>query len=103
MLKRAVFERSRRELSLDVLVGVHILLVEEQSSLESQSRGCAKTPKITVCWPDSTVVVEPSKFPLERLCCVLVCIQSKPALREVLTWCTTPAAVAAVVGKKEDV
>ena len=41
MPKRAVFERSRRELSLDVSVGVHILLVVEQSSLESQSRGCA--------------------------------------------------------------
>ena len=44
MPKRAVFERSRRELSLDVSVGVYILLVVEQSSLESQSRGCAKTP-----------------------------------------------------------
>ena len=43
MPKRAVFERSRRELSLDVSVGVHILLVAEQSSLESQARGCAKT------------------------------------------------------------
>ena len=40
MPKRAVFERSRRELSLDVSVDVHILLVVEQSSLESQSRGC---------------------------------------------------------------
>ena len=48
MSKRAVFERSRRELSLDVSVGVHILLVVEQSSLESQSRGCAKTPILTV-------------------------------------------------------
>ena len=46
--KRAVFERSRRELSLDVSVGVHILLVVEQLSLESQSRGCAKTPILTV-------------------------------------------------------
>ena len=44
MPTRAVFERSRQELSLDVSVGVHILLVVEQSSLESQSRGCAKTP-----------------------------------------------------------
>ena len=44
MPKRAVFERSRRELSLDVSVDIHILLVVEQSSLESQSRGCAKTP-----------------------------------------------------------
>ena len=43
MPKRAVFERSRRELSLDVSVGIHILLVVEQSSLESQSRGCAET------------------------------------------------------------
>ena len=43
MPKRAVFERSRREISLDVSVVVHILLVVEQSSLESQSRGCAKT------------------------------------------------------------
>ena len=48
MPKRAVFERSRRELSLHVSVGVHILLVVEQSSLESQSRGCAKTPILTV-------------------------------------------------------
>ena len=43
MPKRAVCERSRRELSLDVSVGIHIRLVVEQSSLESQSRGCAKT------------------------------------------------------------
>ena len=48
MPKRAVFERSRRELSLDVSVGVHILLVVGQSSLESQSRGYAKTPILTV-------------------------------------------------------
>ena len=48
MSKRAVFERSRRELSLDVSVGVHILLVVQQSSLESQSRECAKTPILTV-------------------------------------------------------
>ena len=48
MPKRAVFERSRRELSLDVSVGVHTLLVVEQSSLESQPRGCAKTPTLTV-------------------------------------------------------
>ena len=38
------FDTSRRELCLDVSVGVHILLVVEQLSLESQSRGCAKTP-----------------------------------------------------------
>ena len=44
---RAVFERSRRELSLDVSVGVHILLVVEQSSRESLSRVCAKTPILT--------------------------------------------------------
>ena len=48
MPKRAIFERSCRELSLDVSVGVHILLVVEQSSLESQSRGCAKTLILTV-------------------------------------------------------
>ena len=42
MPKRAVFESSRRELSVDVSVGVHMLLVVEQSSLESQSRGCVK-------------------------------------------------------------
>ena len=47
MPKRAVFERSCRELSLDISVGVHILLVVEQSNLESQSRGCAKTPICT--------------------------------------------------------
>ena len=47
MPKRAVFERSRRELSLDISVDIHILLVVEQSSLESQSRGCAKTPILT--------------------------------------------------------
>ena len=44
MSKRAVFERSRRELSLHVSVVVHILLVVEESSLERQSSGCAKTP-----------------------------------------------------------
>ena len=38
MPKRAVFERSRRELSLDVSFGLHNLLVVEQSSLQSQSR-----------------------------------------------------------------
>ena len=49
MPKRVVFERSRRELSLDVSVGGHILLVVEQSSLEKrQSRGCAKAPMLTV-------------------------------------------------------
>ena len=42
MPKRAVFDRSRRELFLDVSVGVYILLVVGQSSLESQSKGCAK-------------------------------------------------------------
>ena len=44
MPKRAVFERSRRQLFLGVWVDVRILLVVEQSSLESQSRGYAKTP-----------------------------------------------------------
>ena len=48
MAKMAVLERSRREISLDVSVGDHIPLVVEQSSLESQSRGCAKTPILTV-------------------------------------------------------
>ena len=48
MPKKVVFERSRRELSLHVSVSVHILLVVEQSSLESQSRGYAKTPILTV-------------------------------------------------------
>ena len=48
MPKKTVFERSHRELSLDVSVGVHILLIVEQSSLESQSRKCAKTPILTV-------------------------------------------------------
>ena len=47
MPKRAVFERSRRELSLDVSIGGHILLIVEQSSLESQSRGCGNTPILT--------------------------------------------------------
>ena len=31
------------------LFGIGTLLVVEQSSLESQSRGCAKTPTLTVC------------------------------------------------------
>ena len=48
MPKRAVFVRYRQELSLDVSVGVYILLIVEQSSLESQSRGCAKAPILTV-------------------------------------------------------
>ena len=48
MSKRAVFEKSRREPFLDVSVGVHVLLALEQSSLESQSRGCATTPILTV-------------------------------------------------------
>ena len=43
MPKRVVFKRSRRELSFNVSVGVLILLVVEQSSLESQSTGCDKT------------------------------------------------------------
>ena len=53
MPKRAVFERSRQELSLDVSVGVHILLVVEQSGLESQSRRYAKSPIFTCIqdWP----------------------------------------------------
>ena len=54
--RAVVFESSRRELSLDVSVGVRILLVVEQSSLESQSRECAKTPILTVL-PSVVVVV----------------------------------------------
>ena len=50
MQKRADFERSYGELSLDVSFGVHILLVVVQSSLESQPRGCAKTPILTVLY-----------------------------------------------------
>ena len=41
MPKRVVFKRSHRELSFDVLIGAYILLVVEQSSPESLSRGCA--------------------------------------------------------------
>ena len=52
MPKRAVFERSRQELSLDVSVGVHILLIVEQSSLESKSRGCAKKNSDTYGYGD---------------------------------------------------
>ena len=56
MAKRAVFETSRRELSLDVSASVHILLVVEQSSLEGLPRGCAKTPILTVyCYPNGLV------------------------------------------------
>ena len=47
MPKKAVFERSRRELPPDVSVGVNDLLVVEQSTLESQSR-YSKTPILTV-------------------------------------------------------
>ena len=46
-VEKGRFKRSRRELSLGVSVDVHILLTVEQSSLESQSRGCAKTPILT--------------------------------------------------------
>ena len=48
MPKRAIFERSRRELFLDVSVGFRILLVVEQSILESGSMGFAKTPILRV-------------------------------------------------------
>ena len=48
MPNRAVFKKYRRELFLGVSVGVHILSVVEQSSLENQSRVCAKTPILTV-------------------------------------------------------
>ena len=50
MSKRVAFERSRRQFSLDRSVGVHIFLVVEQLSLESQSRVCAKTPILKVIW-----------------------------------------------------
>ena len=66
MPKRAVFERSRREISLDASVGVHVLLVVEQSSLESQSRGCAKTPILTVYYY-KTIRKEGSKGSKERI------------------------------------
>ena len=56
MSKRVVFERSCGELPLGVSVGVHILLVVEQSSLESQSRRCAKTPILMVYVHYCTVV-----------------------------------------------
>ena len=56
MSKRAVFERSRRELSLNVSVCVHILLVVEQSILESQSKGCAKTAILTVLREDPVII-----------------------------------------------
>ena len=38
----------RRDLSKTALFGIGTLLVVEQSSLESQSRGCAKTPILMV-------------------------------------------------------
>ena len=67
----AVFERSRRELSLDVSVGVRILLVVEQSSLESQFRRSVKTPilkKIVIISPALTVPLfdVPTVAPLSR-------------------------------------
>ncbi|CAN0440891.1 unnamed protein product [Ascophyllum nodosum] len=42
------FRKISSELSSDVSVGVHSILVVEQSSLESQSRGCAKIPTLTI-------------------------------------------------------
>ena len=67
MPKRAVFERSRRELSLDVSVGVHILLVVEQSSLESQSRGYVKTPILKVFMSNSFSAEHQLKMCLQSL------------------------------------
>ena len=61
MSKRAVFERCRRELSSDLSVGVHSLLVVEQSRLESQSRGCAKTP-IRGVFPQRHIYIELELF-----------------------------------------
>ena len=62
MPKRAIFERSRRELFLDVSVGVPILLVVVQSSLESQSRDCAKTPILTVVLRTAAQLLRLSSF-----------------------------------------
>ena len=74
MPKMAVFERSRRELSLDVSVGVHILLVVEQSRLESRSKVCAKTPILTV------VLYKKTHRPIVvSLCRTLCAIKSMPA------------------------
>ena len=70
MSKRGIFERSRRELSLDVSIGVHIFLVVKQSSLENQSRGCAKTPILTVlvCMrPDSN-----TQLPTVTTVCIFI-------------------------------
>ena len=67
MPKRAVFERSRRELSLDVSIGVHVLLVVEQSGLESQSWGCAKTPILTVYRPIGGWSLNSEMSPLYRV------------------------------------
>ena len=41
-------ESSRRDLSKTAFFGIGTLLVVEQSSLESQSRGCATTPILEV-------------------------------------------------------
>ena len=71
MPKGAVLERSRQELFLDVSVGVHILLVVEQLSLESKSRGCGKTPILMVlqyillqCIPCLSLAPPPRYMPL---------------------------------------
>ena len=40
-------DSSRRDLSKTALFDIVTLLVVEQSSLKSQSRGCAKTPILT--------------------------------------------------------
>ena len=80
--KRAIFERSRRELSLDVSVGVSILLVVEQSSLESQSRGCAKAPILTGIIPSTAIGSVPSFIRSRH--CVLVAFNAErpPAQRQ---------------------
>ena len=41
-------ESSRRDVSKTALFGICTLYVVEQSSLESKSRGCAKTPILRV-------------------------------------------------------
>ena len=76
MPKRAIFERSRQELSLDVSVGVHILLVVEQSSLESRSRGCAKAPILVVTSGRSLILLGNDSFILTRSRRVLIFLQT---------------------------
>ena len=80
MPKREVFGRLPRELSLDVSVGVHILLVVEQSSLESQSRGCAKTVST-----DTYGIILPPEWTVSDLSAAF-----KPTTATVPTVCLLP-------------